>query len=78
MSGEEQRKAEELCRNIDAGMDTVQKLFRARYNHKGNPILETDRDWEIKAGFGDESSVEFVRQATQLVTKNVTSFKTEE
>ncbi|KAF2033851.1 hypothetical protein EK21DRAFT_57779 [Setomelanomma holmii] len=65
-----QGQADELCREIDSRMLFVQQIFRWKYNRKHNPLLNADHDWEKEAGFGDRSSVEFVRQVAQLVKEN--------
>tara|TARA_R110002003_G_scaffold97_12_gene7831 strand:+ start:9805 stop:10392 length:588 start_codon:yes stop_codon:yes gene_type:complete len=62
--------ADEACREIDNRMLFVQQIFRWKYNRKHNPLVNAEHDWEKEAGFGDKSSVEFVRQVAQLVREN--------
>ncbi|KAH7077368.1 hypothetical protein FB567DRAFT_535115 [Paraphoma chrysanthemicola] len=62
--------ADEACREIDNRMLFVQQIFRWKYNRKHNPLVNADHDWEKEVGFGDKSSVEFVRQVAQLVREN--------
>ncbi|KZM21594.1 hypothetical protein ST47_g7208 [Ascochyta rabiei] len=62
--------ADHANRNIDTQMHFIQQIFRWKYNRKHNPLLNPDHDWEKEAGFGDASSVNFVRQVAQLVKEN--------
>ena len=65
-----QDQADIACREIDQRMHFVQQIFRWKYNRKCNPMRDADLDWEKEVGFGDSSSVNFVRQAAQLVKEN--------
>ncbi|KAF2876241.1 hypothetical protein BDV95DRAFT_219797 [Massariosphaeria phaeospora] len=65
-----QARADIACREIDARMGFIGMIFRWKYNRKCNPLREPELDWEKEAGFGDESSVMFVRQVAQLVKEN--------
>jgi hypothetical protein len=65
-----QGQADVACREIDTRMLFVQQIFRWKYNRKHNPLVNADHDWEKEVGFGDRSSVEFVRQVAQLVREN--------
>ncbi|KAH6629821.1 hypothetical protein C7974DRAFT_395298 [Boeremia exigua] len=65
-----QAQADHANRDIDAQMHFIQQVFRWKYNRKHNPLLNADHDWEKEAGFGDASSVSFVRQVAQLVKEN--------
>jgi hypothetical protein len=67
-----QSQADIACREIDQRMHFVQQIFRWKYNRKHNPMRDVDHDWEKEAGFGDASSVNFVRQVAQLVKENST------
>jgi len=69
-SRDAQGQADIACREIDTRMLFVQQIFRWKYNRKHNPLVNVDHDWEKEAGFGDKSSVEFVRQVAQLVREN--------
>lgn len=69
-----QNHADHANRDIDAQMHFIQQIFRWKYNRKHNPLLNPDHDWEKEAGFGDESSVNFVRQVAQLVRENSKSY----
>jgi hypothetical protein len=62
--------AESACREIDQRMAFITHLFRLKYHRKCNPLKEPERDWEHEPGFGNESSVRFVRQVAQLCTDN--------
>ncbi|KAF1949598.1 hypothetical protein CC80DRAFT_255834 [Byssothecium circinans] len=65
-----QMQAEIACREIDARMNFISQIFRWKYNRKCNPLKDPERDWEKEVGFGDESSVTFVRSVAQLVKEN--------
>jgi hypothetical protein len=65
-----QARAEIACREIDARMGFIAHIFRLKYNRKCNPLRDADHDWEREVGFGDASSVTFVRQVAQLVKEN--------
>jgi hypothetical protein len=65
-----QGKAEIACREIDQRMQFLQQIFRWKYNRNCNPMRDAERDWSKEVGFGDESSVDFVRQVAQLVKEN--------
>jgi hypothetical protein len=65
-----QGQADAACREIDTRMLFVQQIFRWKYNRKHNPLVNSEFDWEKEVGFGDKSSVEFVRQVAQLVREN--------
>jgi hypothetical protein len=65
-----QSQADIACREIDQRMHFVQQIFRWKYNRKHNPMRDADHDWEKEVGFGDASSVNFVRQVAQLVKEN--------
>jgi hypothetical protein len=71
-----QGQADAACREIDTRMLFVQQIFRWKYNRKHNPLVNTEHDWEKEVGFGDKSSVEFVRQVAQLVRENSKSLHT--
>jgi hypothetical protein len=65
-----QNQAENACREIDTRMHFIQQIFRWKYNRKCNPLLNSEHDWANEVGFGDASSVHFVRQVAQLVREN--------
>ena len=65
-----QNHADHANRDIDTQMHFIQQIFRWKYNRKHNPLLNPDHDWEKEVGFGDASSVSFVRQVAQLVKEN--------
>ncbi|KAF2624348.1 hypothetical protein BU25DRAFT_461211 [Macroventuria anomochaeta] len=65
-----QNHADHANREIDTQMHFIQQIFRWKYNRKHNPLLNADHDWEKEVGFGDASSVNFVRQVAQLVKEN--------
>lgn len=65
-----QSQADIACRDIDSKMHFIQQIFRWKYNRKCNPMRDADRAWDKEAGFGDVSSVNFVRQVAQLVKDN--------
>lgn len=65
-----QAHADHANREIDTQMHFIQQIFRWKYNRKHNPLLNSDHDWEKEVGFGDASSVNFVRQVAQLVKEN--------
>jgi hypothetical protein len=65
-----QGQADAACQEIDSRMLFVQQIFRWKYNRKHNPLVNAEHDWEKEAGFGDASSVCFVRQVAQLVREN--------
>jgi hypothetical protein len=65
-----QMHAENACREIDVRMHFIQQIFRWKYNRKCNPLLNSEHDWANEVGFGDASSVHFVRQVAQLVREN--------
>ncbi|KAF2684912.1 hypothetical protein K458DRAFT_28082 [Lentithecium fluviatile CBS 122367] len=69
-----QAQADIACREIDARMNFVSQIFRWKYNRKCNPIRDAEHDWEKEVGFGDESSVTFVRSVAQLVRENSECF----
>jgi hypothetical protein len=66
-----QDQADVTCREIDQRIHFVQQIFRWKYNRKCNPMRDADLDWEKEVGFGDASSVNFVRQTAQLVKENI-------
>lgn len=74
--GMDERDAQSLadmaCREIDARMQFVQQIFQWKHNRKHNPLRDADRNWEEEKGFGNETSVNFVRQVSQLVKDNST------
>jgi hypothetical protein len=65
-----QGQADIACREIDQRMHFVQQIFRWKYNRKCNPMRDAEHDWDKEVGFGDASSVNFVRQVAQLVKEN--------
>lgn len=65
-----QARADIACREIDSRMTFISQIFRWKYNRKCNPLRDADHDWDREVGFGDESSVSFVRQVAQLVKEN--------
>lgn len=65
-----QGQAEIACREIDSRMHFVQQIFRWKYNRKCNPMRDADHAWDKESGFGDVSSVNFVRQVAQLAKEN--------
>lgn len=65
-----QAKADIANRDVDQRMNFVSQIFRWKYNRKCNPLRDCEQDWEKEAGFGDESSVTFVRSVAQLVKEN--------
>ncbi|KAF3052984.1 hypothetical protein E8E11_009650 [Didymella keratinophila] len=65
-----QALADHANREIDDQAHFIQQIFRWKYNRKHNPLLNSDHDWEKEVGFGDASSVSFVRQVAQLVKEN--------
>jgi hypothetical protein len=65
-----QAQADIACREIDARMNFVSQIFRWKYNRKCNPIRDAELEWGKEVGFGDESSVTFVRSVSQLVKEN--------
>jgi hypothetical protein len=65
-----QDQADHACREIDARVHFVQQIFRWKYNRKHNPLLNPELDWEKESGFGDKSSVDFVRKVAHLVREN--------
>jgi hypothetical protein len=65
-----QAQAEIACREIDERMNFVSQIFRWKYNRKCNPLKDPEREWEKEVGFGDDSSVLFVRSVAQLVKEN--------
>jgi hypothetical protein len=65
-----QAQAGIACREIDDRMNFVSQIFRWKYNRKCNPIQHPEQDWEKEVGFGDETSVTFVRSVAQLVREN--------
>ncbi|CAO2648964.1 Nn.00g099130.m01.CDS01 [Neocucurbitaria sp. VM-36] len=65
-----QGQADIACREIDARMHFIQQIFRWKYNRKCNPMRNAEHDWDKEVGFGDASSVNFVRQVAQLVKDN--------
>ncbi|KAL5122022.1 hypothetical protein ACEQ8H_000238 [Pleosporales sp. CAS-2024a] len=73
---EAQDQAAAACREIDTRMLFVQQIFRWKYNRKHNPLVNTEHDWEKEVGFGDRTSVEFVRQVAQLVRENTFRMRT--
>lgn len=70
--GDAQRQANIACRAIDDRMRFIQQIFRWKYNRKVNPMRDAEHAWDQEAGFGDASSVDFVRQVAQLVNHNST------
>lgn len=66
-----QAQADIANREVDQRMNFVSQIFRWKYNRKCNPLRDCDQDWEKEAGFGDESSVTFVRSVAQLVKENI-------
>ncbi|KAF2003422.1 hypothetical protein P154DRAFT_86290 [Amniculicola lignicola CBS 123094] len=71
-----QARADIACREIDSRMSFINQIFRWKYNRKCNPLRDSDQDWEQEAGFGDASSVSFVRQVAQLVKENIDFLQT--
>lgn len=67
-----QGQADIANREIDSRIQFVQQIFRWKYNRKCNPMANADHAWDKEAGFGDASSVHFVRQVAQLVKDNST------
>lgn len=65
-----QAQADIANRDVDQRMNFVSQIFRWKYNRKCNPLRDCDQDWEKEVGFGDESSVTFVRSVAQLVKEN--------
>jgi hypothetical protein len=65
-----QDQADIACREIDERMRFVQQIFRWKYNRKCNPMRDAELEWDKEVGFGDASSVNFVRQVAQLVKEN--------
>lgn len=65
-----QGQADIANREIDTRMHFIQQIFRWKYNRKCNPLRDAEHAWEKEAGFGDASSVNFVRQVVQLVKDN--------
>jgi len=57
---------------IDTRIQFIQQIFQWKYNRKCNPMANADHAWEKETGFGDMSSVAFVRQVAQLVRDNRT------
>lgn len=68
---EAQARAELACRDIDSRMGFITQIFRWKYNRKCNPLRDANLDWEKEVGFGDASSVNFVRQVAQLIKENI-------
>ncbi|KAL6709708.1 hypothetical protein ACN47E_001136 [Coniothyrium glycines] len=66
-----QGQADIACREIDSRMHFIQQIFRWKYNRKCNPMRDTEHAWDKEVGFGDASSVNFVRQVAQLVKENI-------
>ncbi|KAF2185062.1 hypothetical protein K469DRAFT_726934 [Zopfia rhizophila CBS 207.26] len=66
-----QCRADFACREIDERMGFIQHIFRWKYNRKCNPLRDAEHDWDREAGFGDSSSVGFVRQVASLVRENI-------
>ncbi|KAH7132034.1 hypothetical protein B0J11DRAFT_214640 [Dendryphion nanum] len=66
-----QGRADIACRDIDKQMGLITNIFRWKYNRKCNPLRDADHDWEREAGFGDASSVSFVRSVAQLIKENI-------
>lgn len=60
---EAHHNAEHACDVIDVQMNFIARIFRLKYNRKCNPLQNAGHDWEREAGFGDASSVAFVRQS---------------
>lgn len=65
-----QAQAENANREVDQHMNFISQIFRWKYNRKCNPLRDCEQDWEKEAGFGDETSVTFVRSVSQLVKEN--------
>ncbi|OAG00542.1 uncharacterized protein CC84DRAFT_1168635 [Paraphaeosphaeria sporulosa] len=66
-----QAQADIANRDVDQRMNFVSQIFRWKYNRKCNPLRDCEQDWEKEAGFGDETSVTFVRSVAQLVKENI-------
>ncbi|KAJ4344692.1 uncharacterized protein N0V89_012436 [Didymosphaeria variabile] len=66
-----QAQADIANREVDQRMNFVSQIFRWKYNRKCNPLRDCEQDWEKEAGFGDETSVTFVRSVAQLVKENI-------
>jgi len=65
-----QAQADIACREIDERMTFVSQLFRWKYNRKCNPLRDSEQNWSKEVGFGDESSLTFIRSVSQLVKDN--------
>ncbi|KAF2134334.1 hypothetical protein P153DRAFT_110128 [Dothidotthia symphoricarpi CBS 119687] len=65
-----QEQADVACREIDTRIHFIQQIFRWKYNRKCNPLVNPDHAWDQEVGFGDATSVSFVRQVAQLVKEN--------
>lgn len=65
-----QEQADAACREIDTRIHFIQQIFRWKYNRKCNPLVNPDHAWDQEVGFGDATSVNFVRQVAQLVKEN--------
>ncbi|PSN60514.1 hypothetical protein BS50DRAFT_506112 [Corynespora cassiicola Philippines] len=66
-----QAQADIACREIDVRMGFIIQIFRWKYNRKCNPLRDAEHEWDKEIGFGDASSVAFVRQVAQLVKENI-------
>ncbi|KAF9730478.1 hypothetical protein PMIN01_11347 [Paraphaeosphaeria minitans] len=66
-----QAQADIANREVDQRMNFVSQIFRWKYNRKCNPLRDCEQDWEKEVGFGDETSVTFVRSVAQLVKENI-------
>lgn len=66
-----QAQANIANREIDARMNFISQIFRWKYNRKVNPLRDAYLDWDQEIGFGNESSILFVRQVAQLVKENI-------
>jgi hypothetical protein len=69
-----QAQADIANREVDLRMTFISQIFRWKYNRKCNPLRDCEQDWEKEAGFGDKSSVTFVRSVAQLVKENSESY----
>lgn len=65
-----QAQADIANREVDQRMGFISQIFRWKYNRKCNPLRDCEQDWEKEVGFGDETSVTFVRSVAQLVKEN--------
>ena len=65
-----QAQADIANREVDQRMNFISSIFRWKYNRKCNPLRDCEQDWEKETGFGDDTSVTFVRSVAQLVKEN--------